>query len=695
MWNDVLFELGTEELPSLAVKALGQALFSHLTEALLARGLIDEAPMTRCLATPRRLAVLLRAKSKEPDQEIERQGPAYHSGLNAAGEPTPALLGFSRSCNVAVDALSIKETDKGKWWVYRQKVQGKSLAELLPSLILEAVDALPIKKMMRWGDGAYTFARPVHWAVLLVDDIVVDMSLFGCKTSRFSYGHRFHHPQAIEISHANLYLESLRIGSVMVDFDARRQFVHEQILKTALSVGGEALIDKDLLDEVTSIVEWPVALSVPFDSEFLENVPPEALIAAMQMHQKCFPVYNESRLMPYCITVSNIESIDPQHVIQGNERVMRARLSDAAFFYAKDKQMSLLSAIEKTKQVVFQEKLGTLYDKTQRLGVLMEFFVPIFDLASESANRAALLSKADLMTSMVNEFPELEGLMGYYYALHANETVEVANALKEQYWPRFSGDALPSTSLGKALSLADRLDTLMGTFAIGLRPTSTKDPFKLRRHAVAVIRILKETRTQKPLSLMALLRQAALAHVHLDVSEEAIQSLHAFILDRLPSVFQESSSALIQAVLVRQRDCFYDFEQRLKALNKFFEREESQALSAASKRVERLLESTDFKSDELLVDKRHLVLEAEKALLSKIEFIECQVLDYLSPSVMPTVVEYDRVLTTLADCRNTVDDFFDKVMVMVDDELLKNNRLTLLARLHQLFQCVGDISKLY
>lgn len=693
MWNDVLFELGTEELPSLAVKTLGQALFVHLTEALLARGLIDEMPKTECLATPRRLAIQLRVKSQEPEQQIERQGPAYSVGINEQGEPTPALLGFARSCGTTLEGLSIKETEKGKWWGYRQTVQGKSLKELLPELILKAVDALPIQKMMRWGEGIYTFARPVHWSVLLVEDEVIEMSILGCRTGRLSYGHRFHHPHSVEISHANQYVESLKKAHVIVDFEVRRTLAQNEIIKAASAIGGVASIDEALLDEVASIVEWPVALPIPFDVEFLENVPPEALIAAMQVHQKCFPVYAKSELMPYCITVSNIASLSPAHVVQGNARVMRARLSDAAFFYAQDKQMSLSSAIEKTKHVVFQEKLGTLYDKSLRLAGLMEFFVPIFELNLQDARRSALLSKVDLMTSMVNEFPELEGLMGYYYALYAKESSAVAFALKEQYWPRFSGDVLPNTLLGLALSLADRLDTLVGAFGIGLRPTSTKDPFKLRRHAVAVIRILKASRTKTPLSLFALLKQAASAYSQLDISEETLRALHGFILDRLPSVFQNTGSGLIQAVLVQQQDSLYDFEQRLKALGKFFEREESQALSAAAKRVERLLQTTDFKNDDMLVDKRHLILDAEKALLVKIELLERQVLDYLSLSVMPTVDEYNRVLTSLADCRQTVDDFFEQVLVMVEDDVVKNNRLTLLARLHRLFQCVGDISK--
>ncbi len=695
MWSDLLFELGTEELPSLAVKMLGDALFTHLTKALMSRALIDEIPEAVCLATPRRIALQLKVKRHEPQQHIERQGPAYHVGMNECGEPTPALLGFARSCGVDVDALSTKETEKGKWWIHQQIVDGQSLQQLLPGLIHDAVDALPLQKVMRWGDGQYAFARPVHWALLLVDDAVVETSVLGCQTGRLSYGHRFHHPHAIDIAHADTYLESLKKAHVIVNFEERRSLVKNQIVKAASSVNGIASIVEALLDEVTSIVEWPVGLCVPFDHSFLQDVPAQALIAAMQVHQKCFPVYCDMMLMPYFVTISNIESTQPKSVIQGNARVMRARLSDAAFFYAQDKQMLLSDAIEKTKCVVFQEKLGSLYDKSLRVARLLQTFVKPFKLNAEDAERAAVLSKTDLMTSMVNEFPELEGLMGYYYALHAQESLVVANALKEQYWPRFSGDALPETALGKALSLADRIDTLVGIFAIGIRPTSTKDPFKLRRHAVAVIRILKESSTLTPLLLSTLLQNAASTYTQFKVSEEALLALQAFLLDRLPTVFHDVNQGLIQAVLAQQKDCFYDFEQRLQALSKFFEREESQALSTASKRVERLLQTSNFHDAELLVDKRYLTLEIERDLLAEIEMLELKVRDYLSSQVMPTMHEYDAILTMLAHCRQTVDDFFEQVLVMVEDTAVKINRLTLLARLHQLFQCVGDISKLY
>jgi glycyl-tRNA synthetase beta chain len=694
MWSDVLFELGTEELPSFAVKALGEALFTHVTQSLLRRGLIDELPSATCLATPRRLALLLKARQQEPVQHTERQGPSYHLGTNAEGEPSQALLGFARSCGVSLDALSVKETEKGKWWVYQHTVDGLSLKQLIPGLIQEAISALPVQKMMRWGIGVHAFARPVHWAILMLDDQVIEASFLGCKTDRLTYGHRFHHPEAVEIAHADQYIERLEHAHVVVDFEARRRLVKEQIVHAAASVQGIPAMDDDLVDEVTSIVEWPVGFCVPFDQDFLQNVPSEALIAAMRVHQKCFPVYINEQLMPYFITVSNINSKKPNSVIQGNERVMRARLSDAAFFYAQDKQLSLVQAIEKTKGVIFQEKLGTLYDKSVRIAALVKFFEKPFQLEPSAAVRAATLCKADLMSSMVSEFPELEGLMGYYYSLNAGESLTVANALKEQYWPRFSGDILPQTALGRALSLADRLDTLVGAFAVGVRPTSTKDPFKLRRHAVAVLRLLKEEPTLKPVSLFESLTQAALGYPALDISQEVLTELHRFVLERIPAVFQHIEPKLIQAVLARQDDCFYDFEQRLLALAKFFEKDASQALSAAAKRVERLLKASNFDSVELLVNKSYLVLEIEQQLLDRIELLEIKVQDTLSLEVMPNVESYDAVLTLLADSRDMIDDFFDQVLVMVEDENLKLNRLTLLARLCNLFQSVGDISRL-
>lgn len=696
MYSDVLFELGMEELPSAAVKTLGDALCANIISALREQGI--ECEEAHSFATPRRLAVRFKMQSQQPDQVVVRQGPAYGVSLTADGQPMPALLGFARSCGVDISALEINETDKGKWWVYKKLIQGQAAKAMLPTLILKVVGELPISKWMRWGSGDLTFVRPVHWAVLLIDHDVIEMDILGCRTGRTSYGHRFHHPEAIEISAPGQYETMLEKAYVLVDFYQRREKIEVLVQQVAEDVDGVASVEPALLDEVASIVEWPVPLCVSFDKTFLDDVPAEALIAAMQVHQKCFPIYqrNSHQLLPYFVTVSNIKSHDPKQVIMGNVRVMHARLSDAAFFYRQDRKQTLSDYVVKTASVVFQEKLGSLSDKSKRIELLMQSLAENLNINRQDAERAAFLCKADLMTSMVGEFPELEGLMGYYYAQHDGESEGVTIALKEQYFPRFASDRLPNTVLARALSLADRLDTLVGIFAIGIKPTAVKDPFKLRRHALAVIRILKEMNVLSPLYLSDLLQRVADNYHTMVIKKEVLDELHRFILDRLPAAYQSDniSANLIIAVRKKQENCLFDFEQRLFALKTFFNREESEALSAACKRVDRLLQSVVLNDSDFLVDKRLLEKEVEKELLYRIERLEVKVKDYLTPSLAPTEKEYDHILSELANFRETVDEFFEQVMVMVDDIALKNNRLCLLARLQQLFQCVADISML-
>jgi len=705
MYSDVLFELGLEELPSAAVKILGEALCSNIIAALHKRKIASEfddatfehqAFIMPCLATPRRIAVRFKIKTHQPEQMIVRQGPAYAAGLTSDGKPTKALLGFARSCDVDISALETHTTEKGQWWIHKNRVQSQNIKTILPSVILEAVHALPIVKSMHWGAFDLSFIRPVHWAVLLIDQDVIEMDILGCRTGRKTYGHRFHHPQAIEINTPEHYEKALQAAYVMVDFNQRLQKIKSSVAHVAHSVGGIARMDLALLTEVTSIVEWPVPLCVSFDSAFLKDVPPEALIASMQVHQKCFPIYHsdDQRLLPYFITVANIDSHDVSRVITGNERVMRARLSDAAFFYRQDRKQSLSDYVVKTEGVIFQEKLGSLKDKTKRIELLMQHFLTYLNLNQHDVQRAAYLCKADLMTAMVGEFPELEGLMGYYYAQHDGESEYVALALREQYLPRFSGDRLPETALGRALSLADRLDTLVGVFAIGIKPTAMKDPFKLRRHALAIIRILKETNALSPMDLSDLLLFSANTYQNMHITEQTRDELKQFILDRLPAAYagDQISANLILAVRKRQENDLFDFEQRLFSLQLFFKYPESEALIAACKRVTRILQSVQLKYTDFLVDKRRLEKEIEKELLYKIESLEAKINDSLVLPTRPTQKEYDSILTELARFREPVDNFFEEVMVLVDDIALRNNRLCLLVRLQQLFQYVADIS---
>ena len=493
MVHDFLFELGCEELPSGAVWSLADELATYLLAAL------DKAKLSygvvKRFATPRRIAITIYDLQVEQEsQSITRRGPALVASYDTEGKPLPALIGFAKSCGVDVTQLTKIHTDKGEWMVFETHTVGSKTKELLPALVSQSLASLTIAKPMRWGSGDVEFARPVHWAVMLLGDEVIDHEFLGVKTSRQSAGHRFHHPQQVTIASAKDYESQLQEAFVIADFSTRRHLIQVQVAQLAAAYQATAIMPEELLDEVTSIVEWPQALLAHFEEEFLE-VPAEALIASMQSHQKCFALKDDkhSTLLPYFITVANIASSKPEQVILGNEKVMRARLSDAMFFFRQDKKQTLSAHIPATQQVIFQTKLGSLYDKAIRVHALMLHLCQALNIPQEQAVRAALLSKCDLMTGMVAEFPELQGLMGYYYALHDGEDIRVAKALDEQYMPRFSADRLPETDLGLALSLADRIDSLVGIFAIGQKPSGVKDPFKLRRHALAVVRLLIST----------------------------------------------------------------------------------------------------------------------------------------------------------------------------------------------------------
>lgn len=688
MVHDLLFELGIEELPSAAVFSLAESLKKQMTSNLdrvaIAYGDVQ------FFATPRRLAVLiLDVQEQQTDQEISRRGPAFDAGQDKNGNPTQALVGFAKSCGITVDALTTVETDKGKWWLYESVAKGVQTRDLLPDIINESLAALPIPKPMRWGDGDVEFARPVHWAILLLGDDLIDAKILGIMTGRHTYGHRFHHPEAVDIPSPRAYAEILKNAFVIADFSQRRCMIVEQLEKLAQNSGFSPVLPPELLDEVTSIVEWPVALMANFEREFLD-VPAEALIASMQSHQKCFALRDShGDLVPHFMTVSNIKSQYPEQVISGNEKVMRARLSDAAFFYRQDKRQPLSQYRAATELVLFQAKLGTISDKSNRLQVLLGGWVEVMDLQSGEAQRAAELSKCDLMTGMVGEFPELQGLMGYYYALHDQESRAVAIALNEQYMPRYAADVLPATSLGRALSLADRLDTLVGAFAIGQRPTGVKDPFKLRRHALAVIRLLIETPNAPALSI--LIQQSLLTYGDLlKPVAGAMDALRLFILDRLYAFYEGQGVTvdLVNAVRAREEDVLFDLDKRLQALGIFVGMNEAVSLSAACKRVTNILQQAGLTSESINVDPSLFQESAEKVLYERL----LQTEEFVTP--LYAAHDYRETLMHLAQLRECVDVFFDKVMVMVNDETQKRNRLALLARLQLLLQGVADISLL-
>lgn len=688
MVNDFIFELGCEELPSGAVWPLADEFANNLLAAL------DKAQLSygevKRFATPRRLAlVIYDLQAEQAAQSVTRKGPAVVAAYDQEGNPMPALLGFAKSCGVSHDQLKRVQTDKGEWVVYDTQTEGLATKALLPELVRQSLALLAIAKPMRWGSSDEAFARPVHWAVMMYGGSLIECSILGVSTGSLSRGHRFHHPESISINTAKSYESQLQDGFVIADFSKRRALIQKQVQELAASLDATAVMPEALIDEVSSIVEWPQALVAHFESEFLE-VPPEALIASMQSHQKCFALRDkQGALLPHFITVANIASSSPQQVILGNEKVMRARLSDAAFFFRQDKKQPLSQHIASTAQVVFQEKLGSLQAKSLRVKELMTYLSPQLNLNVAQAQRAAALSKCDLLTGMVGEFPELQGLMGYYYALHDGEEVCVAKALDEQYMPRFAADQLPESVLGIALSLADRIDTLVGIFAIGQKPSGVKDPFKLRRHALAVLRLLSSL--PQKLNLSDLIHESIRIYGDvLPVDKAALAELKPFILDRLSGYYQNQDihSDLVHAVRARQDEWLYDLDMRIAALKLFVTMPEAASLSAACKRVNNLLNHAQGITLAKEVNEQLLEEGAERVLYQQITQLSDSVASLYEQA------QYATILKQLAGIRAPVDAFFDGVMVMVDDLAIKNNRLALLARLQELLQGVADISML-
>lgn len=685
MTSDLLFELGTEELPSGLVKLLSIALLDELKKRLDAAGI--SYGQLRAFATPRRLAFRIEALAlMQAPQFISRRGPAVAVGLKE-GQPTPALLGFAKSCGVSLEQLSVVATDKGDWYQFEARQEGLPTKALIADMISASVAALPIAKPMRWGNGSVEFARPIHWVLLLLGNDVIDCEILGVQSGSYSYGHRFHAPSAIHIPCASEYEACLAKAYVIADFDARRAEIVSQIQGLAQSCQGVAVMPDDLLDEVTSIVEWPQALLAGFDEAFLA-VPAEVLIASMQAHQKCFALRDaQGKILPYFIAVANIQSQNPAQVVAGNEKVMRARLSDAAFFFNQDRKSPLSAYIPQTEKVVFQQRLGSLSDKVSRMKLIVTKLAAPLHLDEALALRAVTLSKCDLLSGMVGEFPELQGLMGYYYALHDGEDESLALALNEQYMPRFAADSLPQTALGFALSLSDRLDTLVGIFAIGQKPSGDKDPFKLRRHALALVRMLIASHT--PLSLRALLTEARLAlGTTLSMDEAQYEELRQFILDRIYAYYQAQGihSDRIDAVRACQEDDLGDLDKRLKALQRFLHRPEAEALAYASKRVNNLL--THAKIERTAVLPEYLLLAEERALFEAVSSL------FLRFDALYAEKQYELILDESANLKPLLDAFFENVMVMVEDEQLKRNRLNLLADLQVLLQGVANIALL-
>ncbi len=687
---DFLFELGTEELPPKALRKLGEALASAVRNGLK-KATLDYNEV-RWYAAPRRLAVHITDLMKaQADTMDERRGPAVTAAFDEDGLPTRAVQGFAKSCGVEVEALETIETKKGAWLVFRSAKKGRQSSELMPAIVEEALKQLPIPRRMRWGSSNAEFVRPVHWLVMLLGETLVDATLFGIKSGQTTRGHRFHHPGTLYLAEPAAYVPLLESeGRVMADFTARREAVRAQVMAVAVGLGGKAVIDEALLDEVTGMVEWPVALAGNFDQRFLE-VPQEALISAMKGHQKYFHVVNDAgELMPHFITVSNIASSNMDVVREGNERVIRPRLSDAVFFWQQDRKQPLSALSSRLERVVFQKKLGTLKEKSMRVAALSAEIAELLGGDHTLARQAGELSKCDLMTEMVGEFPELQGIMGRYYATLDGVPTEVASALDQQYMPRFAGDELPQNVTAQSLAIADKLDTLIGIFAIGQPPTGDKDPFALRRAALGVLRIIIEKAL--PLDLEALLENGAAQYRLQDkvaVSGETIEQAFNFMMDRLRSYYADKgiSRDLFEAVLSRRPTAPRDFDQRLRAVAAFRQLPQAGSLAAANKRIGNILKKVEG----------DIPVAIDQALLSEVgELSLFKALTELTDVVTPLFEagDYTAALTELASLQAAVDQFFDDVMVMAGDEAIRNNRIALLHGLHGLFMRAADLSRL-
>ncbi len=684
--HTVLFELGCEELPPKSLKTLRDALQAETVKGLKDAGLAFDS--IEAYAAPRRLALkIVNVDGAQADTQKRFDGPAVQAAYDAEGKPTKALEGFMRGQGISIDQVSTFQAGKVEKVCYLKDVKGQSLDVLLPQILQTALDHLPVAKRMRSAASRTEFVRPVKWVVLLKDDQVIEATIQDHTAANVTYGHRFHAPDAITLANADAYLDALRAAKVVASFEERQAIIDQQVKALADEVNAIAIVPADLRDEVTALVEWPVALRASFEERFLA-VPQEALITTMQDNQKYFCLVNsDHKLQPYFITVSNIESKDPKQIIEGNEKVVRPRLSDAEFFFLQDQKQPLASRSEKLANMVFQAQLGTLWDKTVRIAMLAVELTKFTGAQVADAERAAMLSKCDLTSELVGEFPELQGIAGTYYARLEGENDEVAEALGEQYLPKFAGDVLPKTKTGTTIALADRLDTLVGIFGIGQVPTGSKDPFALRRSAIGILRLIIENNLN--VTIEALVNSALHAYGALITDPNKTRSdAVAFLEGRYRAKYEDQGVQVdvIQAVQAMSPASPLDFDKRVNAVNHFRNLPEAAALAAANKRVANILAKEA--APEGSVVEANLVEDAEKALFAELAKI--------TPVVEPLFAakDYTAALSALAALRVPVDAFFDGVMVMADDAELKANRLRMLAQLRDLFTKIADISVL-
>ncbi|WP_456377774.1 glycine--tRNA ligase subunit beta [Thiolapillus sp.] len=685
--RDLVFELGTEELPPVALKKLSAALEQEFITGLDQAGL-RHGEVTR-YAAPRRLALLIKdCATRQPDRQLEKRGPAVQAAFDNDGNPSKAAEGFARSCGTTVDQLDRLKTDKGEWLMYQVEEKGKPATELLPLIAENALNRLPIPKRMRWGDSDAQFVRPVHWLLFKLGTEIIPCRLLDVDAGELSHGHRFHHPAALTIDEPASYADVLETpGKVIAHFDTRRDNIKTQVEKVAETLGGKADIDAALLDEVTALNEWPVAITGSFEEKYLA-VPAEALILTMKKNQKYFPLFDaDGQLMNHFITIANIDSPKPEVISEGNERVIRPRLADAMFFWEQDGKHRLEDHLESLKSVIFQQQLGSMYDKSMRVATLAAWIAEQTGTDVRLATRAGMLSRCDLMTHMVGEFADMQGIMGRYQALRDGEPEELAQAMEEFYQPRYSGDRLPQTPTGIALSLAEKIDTLCGIFGIGMKPTGDKDPFALRRSALGALRIVRKH--SLTLDIRELLENSVAALQDRIQEEHTADAVHAFLMERLKVLLADEgvSTQLFASVSAVQPRTIPDLDARIRAVQSFLQLPEALSLAAANKRIRNILRKST-EDIPAAVDTRLLQDPAEKTLFTQLQAMQARVKPLLAAG------NYQAALKALAGLRTAVDQFFDDVMVMAEEDDLRRNRLALLKQLSALFLQVADISSL-
>lgn len=684
--ENFLAEIGTEELPPKALKKLSLAFAQNMEERLTKADLSFDS--VQCFASPRRLAVkVLGLNNEQPSKTLEKRGPAVSAAFDSEGNPTKAALGWARGCGIDISEAERIQTDKGEWLLHRATVAGRPTKELLSEIVSDSLSALPIPKTMRWGDKSEQFVRPVHTVTMLYGAELIEGSILGIANARTLRGHRFLGEASFEIQHADDYPQILKDrGMVFADFEERKAIILEKAQQKAAELGGIADIQENLLDEVTALVEYPNVLTANFEERFLK-VPAEALVYTMKGDQKYFPVYDKNgKLLPHFIFVSNINPTDPRHIIEGNEKVVRPRLADAEFFFQQDLKQPLEANLERLETVLFQKELGTLKDKTDRIEQLSGLIAESIGADVALAKRAGRLSKCDLMTNMVFEFTDTQGVMGMHYARANGEAEEVAVALNEQYMPRFAGDNLPNSLIASSVALADKMDTLVGIFGIGQFPKGDKDPFALRRAALGVLRIIVEKKL--PLDLETLCQQSRELLGNKLSNQNVVNDVVDFMLGRFRAWYQEEgiSVDVIQSVLARRPTRPADFDARVRAVAHFQTLSEAQSLSAANKRVSNILAKVENPIGD--IDLTLCVEEQEKALAQMVLSLKDEVKPFIEQG------NYTAVLEKLASLRSTVDNFFENVMVNAEDEQLRHNRQAILKTLQDLFLQVADISLL-